>query len=139
MDSPARQATTSLDADFPQTWNRYAYVGGTPLEATDPLGLCPGPPCVHAPGQVVGVTSTYQNVPTTDAPISNELAAFINGALGSVPSKADQGYCVTRNTPINAGWRSPNGDLSGGLDAADGPYDPGPQRWPAAGRSDRAE
>ena len=30
----------AVDATNPQTWNRYAYVGNTPITAIDPLGLC---------------------------------------------------------------------------------------------------
>jgi len=30
-----------VDPSNPQTWNRYGYVGGTPLESTDPEGLSP--------------------------------------------------------------------------------------------------
>jgi len=29
----------AVDPGTPQTWNRYAYVGNTPLTAVDPMGL----------------------------------------------------------------------------------------------------
>ncbi|MGH9482182.1 MAG: RHS repeat-associated core domain-containing protein [Terriglobales bacterium] len=37
--TPDPAGLAAVDPNNPQTWNRYAYVGGTPLEATDPLGL----------------------------------------------------------------------------------------------------
>jgi len=53
--TPDPAGLAAVDPNNPQGWNRYAYVGGTPLEATDPLGLdqCSGPPddrhCVPDP------------------------------------------------------------------------------------------
>jgi len=38
--TPDPAGLAAVDPNNPQSWNRYAYVGGTPLEATDPLGLC---------------------------------------------------------------------------------------------------
>ncbi len=42
--TPDPAGLAAVDPNNPQSWNRYAYVGGTPLEATDPLGLDPCPP-----------------------------------------------------------------------------------------------
>jgi RHS repeat-associated protein len=36
--SPDPAGLGAVDPNDPRTWNRYAYAGGTPLEATDPLG-----------------------------------------------------------------------------------------------------
>src|SRR5581483_9423095 len=37
--SPDPAGLGAVTMENPQTWNRYAYVGNTPLAATDPLGL----------------------------------------------------------------------------------------------------
>jgi RHS repeat-associated protein len=37
--SPDPLGTGAVSMTDPQSWNRYAYVGNTPLNATDPLGL----------------------------------------------------------------------------------------------------
>jgi RHS repeat-associated protein len=49
---PADLAAANLA--FPQTWNRYAYVGNSPLSLVDPLGLVPNcknsTTCKNLPG-----------------------------------------------------------------------------------------
>ena len=37
--TPDPAGLAAVDPNNPQSWNRYAYVNGTPLNATDPLGL----------------------------------------------------------------------------------------------------
>jgi uncharacterized protein RhaS with RHS repeats len=37
--TPDPAGLAAVDPNNPQSWNRYAYVGGTPLSAIDPLGL----------------------------------------------------------------------------------------------------
>ena len=44
--SPDPAGTGAVDPTNPQTWNRYAYVGNTPLTLVDPMGL-DGEPCGH--------------------------------------------------------------------------------------------
>jgi RHS repeat-associated protein len=47
--SPDPAGLAAVNPMNPQTWNRYAYVGGSPLTSTDFLGLCADKPCTHEP------------------------------------------------------------------------------------------
>ena len=38
--SPDPAGTSAVNPANPQSWNRYAYVNGSPLNSVDPLGLC---------------------------------------------------------------------------------------------------
>jgi RHS repeat-associated protein len=43
--SPDPGGLAAVDISEPQTWNRYTYVGNTPMSTTDPLGLKSCPEC----------------------------------------------------------------------------------------------
>lgn len=40
MVSPDPAGLSAVNTTNPQTWNSYAYVSNSPLDAVDPLGLC---------------------------------------------------------------------------------------------------
>src|ERR1700690_872845 len=47
------QSPASNAAVLPGNWNRYAYVGGDPINKTDPMGMCSvddDPPCFSTTG-----------------------------------------------------------------------------------------
>jgi RHS repeat-associated protein len=51
--TPDPAGLAAVNPNDTQTWNQYAYVAGTPLEATDPLGLngnCPNEELAHRSG-----------------------------------------------------------------------------------------
>ena len=43
--TPDPAGLAAVDPSNPQSWNRYAYVNGSPLNSTDPLGLAAEQPC----------------------------------------------------------------------------------------------
>src|SRR5208282_2492135 len=54
--SPDPAGLAAVDPSNPQSWNRYAYVGNSPLNSTDPLGLTTNPGCAavfHGPRSAV--------------------------------------------------------------------------------------
>lgn len=62
--SPDPAGMKAVDVAEPQSWNRYAYVLGYPLNFTDPLGLCP--PGYHSLTQqqrqaLIGAAQNWQN------------------------------------------------------------------------------
>ncbi len=61
--SPDPSGMAAVNPTNPQSWNAYAYVGDTPLEATDPLGLgvCQGAPL---PGEPVPDGPVQFNCPS---------------------------------------------------------------------------
>ncbi len=55
---PSRNSNAAV---IPQNWNRYAYVGGDPVNKTDPEGLCSpehDPPCYSVTGTGIGTTGS---------------------------------------------------------------------------------
>src|SRR5882762_1095016 len=65
--SPDPAGLAAVNPSAPQTWNRYAYVGNSPLNATDPLGLYGNVPDCNpyyyycAPPPACGVDDPYCN------------------------------------------------------------------------------
>jgi RHS repeat-associated protein len=91
--SPDPAGLASVDRTNPQSWNRYAYVGGNPLSRIDPNGLflvdcvwngCPGSACYACGGPGFGgggliyVDGAPQTVFNTSGLGSNALAACPN-------------------------------------------------------------
>ena len=97
-----------VSSNTPQTWNRYAYVGNTPLVATDPLGLiwaCVG---TAESGTDLGTGCTWFPDPPT--------YGVGSGQGGGI----QPGPCIVENRP-----GSGLSDTVNGLAAGDGPSDPG--------------
>jgi RHS repeat-associated protein len=57
--SPDPSGPAAVNPANPQSWNEYAYVGDTPLEATDQLGLSGNADCGPAPGTQPSPTVIY--------------------------------------------------------------------------------
>ena len=80
---------------FPENWNRYAYVGGDPVERTDPSGLCSpqdNPPCYSVTG-----TGSQPSGPTVI-----QLPTEYNGYQGACSDPGpvfDYTDCVSTYTP----------------------------------------
>jgi RHS repeat-associated protein len=80
--TPDPAGLAAVDPTNPQSWNRYAYVIGDPIDLIDPWGLCsPGAICVTAWGY--GGGGGYGNPwPTTGS-------MFGGGAPGDINSEAE--------------------------------------------------
>ncbi len=84
----------------PQSWNRYAYVGGDPANANDPEGLCDF--------AAAGVTMAASNSPDFANFTANDITAYPfsagatgpsgGGLLGGIIGVAEQTYGPTSNT-----------------------------------------
>ncbi len=73
---PDPAGLAAVDMGNPQSWNRYAYVFDSPLDFTDPLGLCGGGP---------GIVTTSVNGVSTGSTI------FISAACPDDPSSSGGG------------------------------------------------
>lgn len=84
---------------FPQTWNRYGFVGGNPLINTDPLGLV---------------------ARTCDAPNIRGAIAPAEGCGGDPAGEICHdwfiltGYCFPSSGPLVVPPGTPNPDQGGG-------------------------
>jgi RHS repeat-associated protein len=119
--SPDPAGLTAVDMTDPQTWNRFAYVSNSPLNSTDPLGLC-GLNKAHDDGRggcpTSGVTGGDQwimvdGVPTLSAFVSSMAetgAYYVPCTWCSIPNSNGGHYSITP-TAGNAVWMYfyPNG------------------------------
>jgi RHS repeat-associated protein len=118
--TPDPAGLAAVDANDPQSWNRYAYVGGMPLMAVDPLGLCHAVPGANIvvddrPGDCV------ENGNTTATATGAHLAG--GGGSGALSAGFSAGPCIVENRL----WPGPAERVNGDSAAEDGPYDPGPE------------
>ena len=106
--SPDPAGLAAVNPMNPQTWNRYAYVGGNPLGYIDPLGLtCAeakmtprGPSTCWAPTGGGSVGQSNCALDGVDTPCGVVDALFLGGGLDLVPTD-DPGGLVT---PTNSGY-----------------------------------
>ena len=122
--SPDPAGIAAASPANPQSWNAYAYVGDTPLQATDPLGLngngstgCGVGRAADGPCPVVTFTvNVYANLPMSGPSFVVDIYAgpstpdFVNADLTGVP------YCAA-NPAACMIWglsQHPNGPGGGG-------------------------
>lgn len=107
--SPDPAGIDSVDLTDPQTWNRYAYVRNSPLDRTDPTGLC---------GEMITTTITDLNGNIIDS--------------WSSPGPACNFWDLVRYFGQGAFWSTPGFYLHGGGGGAPSqqPQDPNCQADP---------
>jgi RHS repeat-associated protein len=80
--SPDPAGLGAVALSNPQSWNRYAYVGNTPLNSTDPTGLtCYSKESLGGGTCAIGITSDWilvDGVPTPAEFVSQNSEAFVN-------------------------------------------------------------
>jgi len=81
--SPDPAGLGAVDISNPQTWNRYAYVANNPLNAIDPLGLCPV--SGYAPSRLGGCSNTRGGLGGCGGdPVCSGNGMIVDGVLTSV-------------------------------------------------------
>jgi RHS repeat-associated protein len=96
----------SMDIRYPQTLNRYAYVGNNPLGYTDPTGLIPI--CLTTSWTEVSTDDGQGNVTVTDSPGSQECwdsgggGGQVGGGGGGGASQSSSPFQWTPPAPSKA-------------------------------------
>jgi len=113
--SPDPAGTAAVNPANPQSWNRYAYVNGSPLNSVDPLGLATLPMCVKQ-GKCVGESivrdyggaGIYGALTFAGTMLGVQTLTLSDPTQDTVPQyKAPEGFTVTIVGGGTDSWEDP--------------------------------
>lgn len=121
----------SYDFTNPQSFNRYSYVGNSPLAAIDPTGLSPEGGSSNPAGGCIGAVALGGQNPVADVGcIASFLNNWFRGLFGLLGGPSFNGSLTPR--PSGAIWdehggfnAKPYSSIAGMIGDVDGLYSPG--------------